>query len=536
MKAFCKAVSVLIIGALSLSASAQSVPAGEEMENYYRLSQLLGKLDSSISFSVRPIFPNIGMHYRRNAEHHNRGDSSIWRPRTLYDSPNQLINIRLLPISWRSQFNSNTPYGWNDGSMIPSRGFQTQLRAGVYARVGPLSIQLQPEYVYAENRGFEVFDLYGGVPDIQPRFGSGTYSQVSLGQSSVRLTAGPVSVGVSNENVWWGPGLRNALILSNNSRGFKHITLNSIRPISSPAGSFEIQILGGRLESSEYTPLNRDPQFDDWRYLAGLNISYQPKWLPGIFFGLTRSFQVYGGTLEGFKDYFPFFTPYEKVKDLNQNIFGQDAKDQLTSVYGRWLFPKANAEVYFEYGINDNAYNFRDFIGSPEHSRTYTAGFRKLVHLNRIGQFIEVAGELTQMEQTIDRIVRPAGDWYYHSQILQGHTHRGEVLGAGIGPGSNLQSLDLTWHQGYNSLGIQLDRMSHSRSETELSNDQRWVDFSLAGHGSVRVGKVFLNGGLRLIRSLNYQWQQENLVPGTYYIPENDLWNFHGAVGVTYSF
>ena len=31
------------------------------------------------------------------------------------------------------------------------------------------------------------------------------------------------SFGFSNENLWWGPSIRNSIMMSNHARGFKHI-------------------------------------------------------------------------------------------------------------------------------------------------------------------------------------------------------------------------------------------------------------------------------------------------------------------------
>lgn len=57
--------------------------------------------------------------------------------------------------------------------------------------------------------------------------------------------------------------------------------------------------------------------------------------------------------LNGFSDYFPFFTPVEKVKSgIDGDLF---SRDQRFSEYIKWVFPKAHAEVYFEYGLNDNS-------------------------------------------------------------------------------------------------------------------------------------------------------------------------------------
>ena len=41
--------------------------------------------------------------------------------------------------------------------MVPNRGYQHILSAGIYAEIGPLSIQLKPEYLYSENKDFEGF-------------------------------------------------------------------------------------------------------------------------------------------------------------------------------------------------------------------------------------------------------------------------------------------------------------------------------------------------------------------------------------------
>lgn len=56
------------------------------------------------------------------------------------------------------------------------------------------------------------------------------------------------------------------------------------------------------------------------------------------------------------------------------------------------------------------------------------------------------------MEKSATKEIRTGGIWYTHSQVLDGYTNRGQVLGAGIGPGSNLQSLDINWVKGLKRL------------------------------------------------------------------------------------
>ncbi|HQS06798.1 MAG TPA: capsule assembly Wzi family protein, partial [Daejeonella sp.] len=112
----------------------------------------------------------------------------------------------------------------------PAKGNQTSISFGASFKYGPLSIQLKPEYVYAENAEFEGFpseqydvvwakyyNNYFNVSDITERYGEDPYSKLFWGQSSVRLTFDPISIGISNENLWWGPGRRSSLLMSNNA-------------------------------------------------------------------------------------------------------------------------------------------------------------------------------------------------------------------------------------------------------------------------------------------------------------------------------
>jgi len=550
------------------SLKAQTVPVGTAIEDYYRRLQLLGKLDSSISFTNRPIV------------------AEAIKKENIFDPEQQLLTdgwlktsgpihfakgkgtFQILPLSWQQQINSHHPFGWNDGAMIPAKGYQTLVTAGFFAKIGPLSIQLKPEYVYAQNSHFESYGdnrsdaelsaYYGGnynLIDNPERYGNQSYSKIGWGQSSIRLTVGPASLGVSNENIWWGPGIKNSLMMSNNASGFKHVTFNTVRPVKTYIGSFEGQIIGGRLESSGFNPLEKttisngtniyNRPREDWRYLAGLNISYQPKWIPGLFLGFTRTFMSYGSDLNELADYIPFFIPFQKAKIGEGAGDDGNARDQRTSLYGRWLFPKAHAEVYFEYGLNDNSYDFRDFIGSPDHSRAYLFGFKKLVPLKkRDGEFIQFNAEITQMSQTIDGLLlRGAGSFYYHGEVRQGYTHNGEVLGAGSGTGGNLQSFEVSWIKGFKKLGLSFDRLEHNRDfydssgfATAKGGSRSWVDFAFAAVGECNYKNLLFNAKLQGIKSLNYQWRQKDFTESQYYIPHNTVYNFQGQLGVTYRF
>ncbi|WP_374951393.1 capsule assembly Wzi family protein [Mucilaginibacter sp.] len=562
-KTFLLTILIYTLASLSTKLKAQSVPVGGAFDDYYRRQQLLGKVDSSLSFTIRPLFSNSAIKTQDIFDPDSILRNNSWTQNSALTFAKGKGIVQILPLSWQQQFNSDHPFGWNDGAMIPAKGYQTLINGGFFFKYGPLTIQLKPEFVYAANPSFKGY-LSGHINDLdltsyygyynyidQPeRFGTGAYSKAFLGQSSIRLNFGAASIGLSNENIWWGPGIRNSLILSNNAPGFKHITINTTRPINIYIGKFEGQIIAGKLENSNYSLLSSStlstgtdllfPKRNEWRYFAGFNLNYHPKWISGLTLGLTRTFNAYHSDISGIGGYIPFFVPYQKQTIANGDPF---PRDQYTSLYARWLFTKAQAEIYFEYGLNDNSYNFRDFIGSPDHSRAYILGIRKMMPFGEaIDQRILLSAEMTQLSQSPDRLVREAGGWYIHNGVNQGHTNLGQVLGAGTGSGGNLQSIDLSWVSGFKKLGIGFERYEHDVDfyRTAFSdingNSRKWVDIAIALQGEWNFKNLIFNANLQGIKSYNYEWTLKNYDPSKYYIPNNDVFNFHGELGVTYRF
>ncbi|HTM92943.1 MAG TPA: hypothetical protein VL095_11010, partial [Flavisolibacter sp.] len=136
-----------------------------------------------ISFCVRPIsissFSSIDSVYRNGNFKRLNADSYI------ADTSKQAI---ILPLTFRQQYNTHHPYGFNDGSMIPAKGYQAQLSSGIFLKTGLLSLQLQPEFVFARNNSFPSFpsqhtdsiwsSYYStvlNVTDVPEKFGSRSY-------------------------------------------------------------------------------------------------------------------------------------------------------------------------------------------------------------------------------------------------------------------------------------------------------------------------------------------------------------------------
>ncbi len=546
---------------------AQSLPVGTPvLDDYYRRMQLLGKVDSNVSFTVRPLLSEAELNTQNLFDPDSILKQDHWIGSSSVSFGKGKGFFQILPLTWQQQYNSDHPYGWNDGAMIPAKGYQTVFSGGFFFKYGPLSIQLRPEYVYATNPSFNGYDsghtgqdltnyyAFHNLVDWPERYGNSSYSKAFLGQSSIRLTFGPMSIGLSDENLWWGPGIQNALLITNNAPGFKHITINTVRPIKTPIGSFEGQVIAGHLDGSGHPPLLTTAlsdgtnlytkQRNDWRYFTGFNINYHPKFVPGLTLGLTRTFDAYYSDVKtgGFSAYVPFFTAYQK-ENTNNGLGDLFPRDQITSVYARWLFTKAQAEVYLEYGLEDNLYNLADLIQSPEHSRAYIFGFRKMLPLPaKNDQHILISSEITQTSQHAERSIREVGLWYVNYQLLSGHTNEGQTLGAGTGTGGNIQSFNISWVSGLKKLGIGIDRYEHDVDFSEEffpdinGNSRKWVDFAFALNGEWNYKNLIFNAKLQEIKSLNYEWVLKDYNPSQYYIPHNDVYNFHGELGITFRF
>ena len=545
---------------------AQTLPVGTPvLEDYYRRLQLLGKVDSSLSFSVRPLSAEA------------LAGSNVFDPEGvlgsesyLYALPDETGYIQALPIGLDYKLNGSYPYGWNDGSMVPTQGGQVRIYGGLLAKYRFLTVQLRPELIYASNQkykgaanspgyGLEWYKAVGNVIDMPEYFGKSAYTRALLGQSSLKATFGSVSFGFSTENLYWGPGMRNSLLMSNNAQGFPHFTVHTSKPIRTAIGSFEGQLVGGTLRASGFPPsitkesLHHELYYvekpDVNRYFSGFIASYQPKWVPGLSLGIIRSFVVNENNMKGVGDYLPFFKPavkettYLDVTGVERT--STEVRDRYGSVFFRWVMPAGHLEVYGEYGRNSKPENGRDWMVQSTYSRGYVLGFRKLVPLGfSPGDFLQLGAEATELSMnntyftSRDQWVYPT--WYTHPVVRDGYTHRGQVLGAGVGPGSNVQTANIAWIRGIKQIGFELERYVHNEDffYVYVADIRRsWVDFGWSLYGEWDFDRFLAYGRIQSVHSYNYRHE--------FFMPEgSSFWefepqdknNFLMRLGVAYRF
>ncbi len=165
-------------------------------------------------------------------------------------SPKDLFSLRAVPITSRIQYNGHHDYGWQDGPMIPNKGMQYYLNAGLYGNIGPLEFQYSPEVVYALNDSVPAPGVrnvsHQGPFDNPDRFGTDPYARNYIGQSYLKMNLGSLSMGISSENIFWGPGKYSGLTMTENAPGMNHFTFESNKPIETRIGSFEFNLIGGK--------------------------------------------------------------------------------------------------------------------------------------------------------------------------------------------------------------------------------------------------------------------------------------------------
>jgi len=165
--------------------------------------------------------------------------------------------------------------------------------------------------------------------------------------------------------------------------------------------------------------------------------------MPGLELGLARFFHLPYRVGEPAGDFWR--KPFEAFFSKGNYVPGDSAfaDNQLASVFFRWVFPHSGFEVYGERGYEDVFYDLREFIENLDHDREYMLGLQK-VFRTRPGGFDVVKAELVNYQLSTLALIRGEGFVYVHGTLRQGHTNRGQLLGASPGVGAAAAST-LSW-------------------------------------------------------------------------------------------
>jgi len=465
-------------------------------------------------------------------------------------SADSVTGVRPVWPTVRFTWNSDLPSGGNDAALWAGRGANLSLTGGARYRrrltSGLLTVAIVPELDYSHNVPFSIFPgrqpgrssfsspwhIGQSSADLPLRFGDLPVKALGLGQSSVTFAMNRVAFGASASNEWWGPALRNTLLLSNNAAGVPRLFARTSRPVRTRFGDFEGRAIIGALTESPY--FDYDPG-NDVRSLSGVLVTYRPAIDTGLTIGLSRLVMARAssslGVIQHALDVVLYYEPIQSAADTGSTGQSYQSNDQLFSLFARWVFPASGFETYVEWSRMELPRSIGEYLEVPQSTQGYTIGLQ-YAQPHRNESYFRLQGEVTYLEQTQVLPNRPPPDYYTGRAAPQGFTQRGQILGAAIGPGSSTQFIGMDWMARSWQAGA-----FAGRTRTENDAMYRLLSPTVAQHdvtifsgvrGGVRLPWTDVSGELTVGRRLNYLFQNEGFLG----IPINnvDIQNVTAAV------
>lgn len=428
-------------------------------------------------------------------------------------------------------WNSRIPYSVNDGAAWAGRGASAVVMTGVMVDAGPLRLIAAPELVWAQNRAFDgllptswtdaqraefipPFQAGAHSIDLPLRFGDEGWTRIRPGQSSLALHAGPVAVGAATESQWWGPGVHTAVVMSNQAEGVPHLFLRTDRPLRTPLGAVEARWMIGALEPTPYLDATGD---DGWRSLSAGALVLHPARTLAV--GVSRAvYAPVDGRADALGRAADVLTRWRGAGDT----LAARPYEQIVSLFGRWVLPDDGAEVYAEWARHRLPGSPRDLLASPEHSQGFVLGARWIRPLGPGA--VRLHAEVASLEKSATHRWRDVGSYYASRVVPHGYTHRGQPVGAAIGPGASGQWAAADWVRGEGRAGLFVGRIRWAtdayydnpatprivyQGQNQPQSRSRGYDVSVVGglRGAVPAGPLRVEAEWTVARRYNYLFQ-----------------------------
>lgn len=523
---------------------------------------LLSLLQVRYTFSQGLPLATFNIHQLIDEEHLMLGaDSSFFEAH--YQGLDVIENndfiIKVLPLRYHLLHQQAHPLPHLNSSLQRASGNLHQLSAGIYAKWKFIEAQFLPEYNHSVNADYVGFtdqnstllwsSQYNWLNHIDhPDQALQKLSTGVLGQTYVSVHNKFLQLKVSAENKHWGPGKYDALLLSSNSPGFLHFGFSNYQPITTAVGVFDFEWMVGQLKNSKLIPSDTSiidrrsnlylPKRDEERMLGAMNLTYQPKWIPGLTIGVSNAVQQYvhnaelNDLLGGISS---LVTKFEGTADIVP-------KQQLQSFHIALKLFESHSKVYFEWLNQKPGLRLIDTKRSSLNKKAWLAGFSKFWPQNSLGGWL-LDMEFTQLEQPIENTLLEGPGIYTDPFIRHGFTHKGENLGSVLFSGSNRQTISLAYRTQDSKYALLFQRINNNNDfyfyHFSRSGDFRrnWIDLIAGIQWYATLGKrVSINTRLNYNYTLNYRWEHDLNPEDEYFAPGNDIEQWHGSFSLIYSF
>ena len=503
------------------------------LEDYYATMSLLG-IAQEPSLSYRTL-SNNSWHITdsTNQPWHLWEDAiqePLWQRNTL--------SLSLVSPTFFNSYNLKTPSGMNDGGLWQGRGYNGALSAGITFKSKYFEATFAPELYFSENKAFTIaqsdtawngsaYGYYAKGIDFPQRMGHKEFWDYNWGQTEIRFNYNAFTLGVGTQNVWLGPGQKQAIIWSNNASGFPKIDIG-INKKETTIGAFETRFWWGALKSSAYYSGGNTGEGTPDSYLdfvAGFTFSYAPAFIKGFTLGIHKTAQT---PLDN-------FSFYSLVAGVDPSLsgkekFGDTAEyyDHRLSLTWDWQFEQVGFNFYGEWSREDATW---DIVQEAEHTRGLTIGVRQAFDLTKNQRHIlEAEIEAASLVWSRDYFIKPGGwygGYYRHHKTNLGYTHQGQGVGAGMGTGSNYQHYGINYFASFGMVGVYLNRMGHDDSplynsgQDSLTVQERPVMLEIGVKSTMLLPHQFsISGSIAYIKEINWKFDQNDDIHGVKIILE----------------
>ncbi len=361
-------------------------------------------------------------------------------------------NENIFSISIYSDFfiNDNRPNLENMGNKWVGKGLGSFTGINLFYANKYIIMNIEPYYYNSQNEdvnetnrypaySFEAPNIFNVLNDNR-YFKNEPYRDIGFRESSIFLHHKKFGIGISNSNMWWGPGLHSSLTMTNNTTGFPHLMIGTIN--EKIIGKIGINL---RYYFSQLKKIKGSP------YFSALTFSSRIFSKPTITFGLTRNY-LSGGlpTDREFSMLDAALLPFEslfidqKIKNYPTGWDAHDNWDQTMSGYITIEDFDSGLIFFIELGTDDHRQNLMDLRSQPDHTMASIIGIRKYGIFNDDSFF---AGfEYANIKYTYTHKFRGIGSWWWRD-FYEYSTYDGRRWAAHSGSDSD----DFYFYFGYDN-------------------------------------------------------------------------------------
>lgn len=280
------------------------------------------------------------------------------------------------------------------------------------------------------------------VVSATPKFtyGDDTHSDTQLAAGYIKTNINNVEFQLGKKAVWWGPGNRGGLILTNNAQPQTSITIGNVDPVTHNG---LLKFLGPTNVNVIYSELEKNRQDVKSPSFFASRTDFTPSKNFTFAWSMASIVGGEGKALSG-SDYLDFLTGKNAVTD--------DKWDSIAGFDFRWRMPQLGGiQLYGELYGEDQA--MAVIIPTPS-KVAETLG----VYIPRLSADGSWDARLEYAHTT--------NFWYRHSAYTDGYTYKGDIMGDAMGNDATRYYAKIAhYNDDGSSLSLNLENVTQHRSD-----------------------------------------------------------------------